>query len=178
MCKAREMLLIRFFYSLLQTRNFGSIYCIALIDIERRHGLSKVHDLTLKTKENILQICSHKKKKEFDYSQQFGKMLSLYYRYCVSTIVVQLFVSSNHRAEDVYFCDHPYLIGFCCYLSHNWRVLPTKQELVKLSQQIIHFQLLREMIAIAQKAFSSNSRATCKVHLKRAKSDHQLPIKK
>lgn len=53
MCKAREMLIIRFFYSLLETRNFGSIYCIVLIDIERRHGLSKVHDLTLKTKEDI-----------------------------------------------------------------------------------------------------------------------------
>lgn len=38
--------------------------------------------------------------------------------------------------------------------------------------------MLREMIVIAQKAFPSNSRATCKVHLKRAQSDHQLPIKK
>lgn len=115
MCKAREMLIIRFFYSLLQTRNFGSIYIyIVLIDIERRHDLSKVHDLTLKTKEDI------------HYSQPFGKMYSLYYRYCVSTIVVIYLVSSNHRAEDVYFWNHPYRIGFCCYLSHNWQVLPTK----------------------------------------------------
>lgn len=115
MCKAREMLIIRFFYSLLQTRNFGSIYIyIVLIDIERRHDLSKVHDLTLKTKEDI------------HYSQPFGKMYSLYYRYCVSTIVVIFLVSSNHRAEDVYFWNHPYRIRFCCYLSHNWQVLPTK----------------------------------------------------
>lgn len=34
------------------------------------------------------------------------------------------------------------------------------------------------MIVIAQKAFPSNSRATCKVHLKRAKTDHQLAMRK
>lgn len=168
MCKAWKMLIIRFFYSLLQTRNFGSIQCIVLIDIERRHGLSKVHDLTLKTKEDI------------HYSQPFGKMYSLYYRYCVSTIVVIFLVSSIITEPKMYifgiihiglgFVVIFHIIGECSRQNRH--------RLNRLPQQIIHFQLLREMIVIAQKAFPSSSRATCKVHLKRAKSDHQLPIKK
>lgn len=132
MCKAREMLIIRFFYSLLQTRNFGSIYIyIVLIDIERRHDLSKVHDLTLKTKEDI------------HYSQPFGKMYSLYmyYRYCISTIVVIFLVSSIITEPKMYifgiihiglgFVVICHIIGKCSRQNRHW--------LIRLPQKIIHF---------------------------------------
>lgn len=130
MCKAREMLIIRFFYSLLQTRNFGSIYIyIVLIDIERRHDLSKVHDLTLKTKEDI------------HYSQPFGKMYSLYYRYCVSTIVVIFLVCSIITEPKMYifgiihiglgFVVICHIIGKCSRQNRHW--------LIRLPQKIIHF---------------------------------------
>lgn len=47
------MFIIRFFYFLLEICNFGSIYCIVLIDIERWYGLLKVYDFMLKIKEDI-----------------------------------------------------------------------------------------------------------------------------
>lgn len=53
MCKVREMLIIRFFYFLLVICNFGSIYCIVLIDIDRWYDLLKVYDFMLKIKEDI-----------------------------------------------------------------------------------------------------------------------------